>query len=192
MFPVWLKLAWTLSALAIVIVYWRSYGAGNLLWFSDVSLVLTVPALWLESALLAGTAALLALVPGIAWNIGFFGRLVSGRRMGGIVDYMFDPQRPLHLRAISLFHLPLPVLLLWMVARLGYDQRALPLAVAIGTAVLLFSRLLTRPERNVNWVFGPVQQRKLVHPLIFLGFLMLAIPVLFHLPAHLLLQHWFG
>jgi len=192
MIPLWLKLVWTLPTLAILIVYWRSYGPGNLLWFSDIALLLSIPAMWLESPLLAATAAVLVLVPEIAWNTGFFGRLLTGRRLGGIVDYMFDPDRPRLLRALSLFHVPLPLILVWLVWQLGYDARALPLAIVLTWLVIPATRLLTRPERNVNWAFGPVRHRELVHPVLFIGFLMLAIPLLFHLPAHLILERLFG
>jgi hypothetical protein len=192
MIPLWLKLAWTLPAVAIIVVYWRRYGPGNLLWFSDIALILSIPAVWLESAVLAGAAAVLVLVPEVAWNIGFFGRLLTGRRLGGIVDYMFEPDRPRLLKALSLFHVPLPLFLVWLVWQLGYDARALPLAIALTWLVIPVTRLVTRPERNVNWVFGPPRHRELLHPVLFVGFLMLAMPLLFHLPAHLLLDHAFG
>ncbi len=192
MIPLWLKIVWTLPALAILVVYWRNYGPGNLLWFSDIALLLSIPAVWLEIPLLAGVAAVLVLVPELAWNLGYFGRLLTGRRLGGIVDYMFEPERPGFLKALSLFHVPLPLFLIWMVWLLGYDARALPLAVVLTWLVIPASRLLTRPERNVNWAFGPVRHRKLVHPVLFVGFLMLAIPILFHVPAHLIFDHLFG
>ena len=192
MFPLWLKLAWTLPAVVILAVYWRYYGAGNLLWFSDIALILSIPALWLESPLLAGAAAVLVLIPDLAWNIGFFGRLLTGRRLGGIVDYMFEPDRPRFLKALSLFHVPLPLFLAWLVWQLGYDARALPFAVMLTWLAIPTARLLTRPERNVNWVFGPPQYRKRVHPVLFPGFLMLSIPLLFHVPTHLVLLRYFG
>ncbi len=192
MLPLWLKLVWTLPAFTILVVYWRQYGPGNLLWFSDIALILSIPALWLESPLLAGVAAVLVLVPELVWNVAFFCRLTTGRRLGGIVDYMFEPDRPRFLRALSLFHVPLPLLLLWLVWQLGYDARALPLAVVLTWLLMPATRLLTRPERNVNWVHGLPQHRDTVHPVVFVGILMLAIPLVFHLPAHLLLSHLFA
>ena len=41
--PVWLKIAYTAFAAAIVPVYARQYGWRNFLWFSDVALLATVP-----------------------------------------------------------------------------------------------------------------------------------------------------
>ncbi|MCH8478733.1 MAG: hypothetical protein LAT56_12430, partial [Wenzhouxiangella sp.] len=63
MIPIWLTLATTLLTLVVVLIYWQRFGPGNLLWFCDVALILLVPALWLESALLSSLAALLVLLP---------------------------------------------------------------------------------------------------------------------------------
>ena len=43
----------------------------------------------------------------------------------GMTDYMFEKQRSLFLRGLSLFHGWLPFLLLYLVWRMGYDPRAL-------------------------------------------------------------------
>ena len=53
--PLWLKLGYTVFVAILVPVYWRYYGAGNFLWFSDLALFITLAAVWLESSLLAST-----------------------------------------------------------------------------------------------------------------------------------------
>lgn len=78
MIPLWLKIADTLFVYLIVPIYWRRYGPANFLWFSDVALLLTVPALWLESPLLVSMMALAVALPELAWNIDFFVRLTTG------------------------------------------------------------------------------------------------------------------
>ena len=60
--PVWIKIAWTALAALVVPVNWKAYGVANFLWFSDLALLLAVPALWLESPLLASVIALAALI----------------------------------------------------------------------------------------------------------------------------------
>src|SRR5206468_6990150 len=55
--PFWLKVAHTLFVCILVPVYWRSYGPANFLWFSDIALLVTLPALWLEDCFLASTQA---------------------------------------------------------------------------------------------------------------------------------------
>ena len=57
MIPLWLKITYTLFVSSVVPVYWRRYGPANFLWFSDIALLVTVPALWLESPLLASMMA---------------------------------------------------------------------------------------------------------------------------------------
>jgi len=37
----------------------------------------------------------------------FFTRLLTGLRLGGLLDYMFDRTRPVWLRALSLFSYPI-------------------------------------------------------------------------------------
>ena len=50
MIPLSLKLIYTLFVCALVPIYWRKYGPANFLWFSDIALLVLVPALWLENA----------------------------------------------------------------------------------------------------------------------------------------------
>lgn len=192
MFPLWIKIACTLFVALTVAVYSVKYRPGNFLWFSDIALLMTVPALWLESSLLAGMAAVGVLLPEVLWNVSYFGQLLTGRRVTGLTDYMFDPGRPLYLRAISLFHVFLPVMLLWMVDTLGYEPAALVAQTALALIVLPLCYVCTDPEDNVNWVFGPgVEAQKWMPPPVYLGLLMVGFPLLVYLPTHWLLQMLF-
>ncbi|HEV8645248.1 MAG TPA: hypothetical protein VGR01_06730 [Burkholderiales bacterium] len=188
MIPLWIKLAYTLFVAVTVAVYAVKWGPGNFLWFSDIALIGTVPALWLESGLLAGMMTIAILLPEILWNLSFFVRLATRRRVSGLTDYMFDRSKPLYLRAVSLFHVFLPVLLVWMISRLGYERRALVAQTILAWVVLPLSYWLTKPEENVNWVRGfnnGLQKR--VRPTVYLGLLMIGFPVLLYLPTHFLL-----
>jgi hypothetical protein len=188
MIPLWIKTAYTLFTAVTVAVYAVKYPPGNFLWFSDIALVLTVPALWLESSLLSSMLAVGVLLPELFWIAGYFLRLLTGRRLGGLTDYMFDERKPRYLRALSLFHVFLPVLLLWMVSRLGYDRGALVAQTALAWLVLPVTYWLTGPDQNVNWVFGPPKaQRSRRSSLVYLGFLMAAFPLFVYIPTHLLL-----
>lgn len=188
MIPLWIKLAYTLFVAVTVAVYAVKWGPGNFLWFSDIALIGTVPALWLESGLLAGMMTIAILLPEILWNLSFFVQLATRRRVSGLTDYMFDRSKPLYLRAVSLFHVFLPVLLVWMISRLGYERRALVAQTILAWVVLPLSYWLTKPEENVNWVRGfnnGLQKR--VRPTVYLGLLMIGFPVLIYLPTHFLL-----
>jgi hypothetical protein len=191
--PLWIKLAYTLFVIVTVAVYAVKYGFGNFLWGSDIALLVTVPALWLESGLLAGMMAVGVLLPEVLWNASFFWQLVTGRHASGLTDYMFDRNKPLYLRALSLFHVFLPPLLIWMIATLGYAPQAWIAQTAFAWIVLPLSYRLTDPKENVNWVFGlGGKPQTRMHPLAYLGLLMLGYPVLVYLPTHLLLLGLFN
>jgi hypothetical protein len=188
--PLWLKLAYTLMTVVILVIYWRKYGPANFLWFSDIALIGGVPALWLENSLIASTLTVGLLLPETLWNISYFGRLLTGRRITGLTDYMFDHGRPRWLRGLSLFHVPLMPVMVWVVWQTGYDPRGLPLMLLICWIVLPVCYAFTNPQRNINWVFGPGGEgvRTKMHPLVYLGLLMFVVSPLVYLPTHLLLS----
>jgi hypothetical protein len=186
-----MKLSYTSFTAVTVAIYMKKYPLWNFLWFSDVALIVTVPALWLENSLLVSMMLVGVLLPELLWNGAFFVRLATGKRLFGLTDYMFDPTKPKYLRAISLFfHVLLPLLLLWMAVRLGYDSRALIAQTALAWVVLPLSYWLGDPKvENLNWVFGwKAEPQTRIPPLAYLGLVMIGFPLLIYLPTHLLLQ----
>jgi hypothetical protein len=189
---VW-KLAYTAFVVVVVAIWLRHYGWRNLLWFSDIALIGAVPALWLESAAIASVLTVAVLLPELLWNVDFALRVLLRRRVTGLTDYMFERERPRLLRVVSaLFHVPLPILLLWMLAEYGYDGAVgLPGAVLLAAVVLPWSRAVSSPERNINWTYGlgarrtslPAQRYVLQ---LFAGFVLLVF-----MPTHLLLRALF-
>jgi CDP-diglyceride synthetase len=160
----------------------------NFLWFSDVALLVMVPALWTENRLLTSMMALAVALPELAWNLDFFGRLVTGRHLLGLAEYMFDSRKPRFLRALSLFHVALPVLLVFALVRLGYDSRALVAQTVLGELVLVLSYLVTPPSQNINWVFGPgTRPQTRIPRLAYLACVMAFWPALVYWPTHSLL-----
>jgi hypothetical protein len=187
--PLWIKLAYTLFVCVTVVIYARKYPLANFLWFSDITLVGTVAALWLESSLLASMMALAVLLLDVLWNVSFIVQLITGRGIPGLTDYMFDPENPRYVRALSLFHVFMPVLLVWMVMRLGYSPQALPAQTLLCWIVLVLTYWLTDPKLNVNCVFGlGGKPQTRIPPLVYLVLPIVGFPVLFYLPTHLLLQ----
>lgn len=188
--PLWLKLAYTLFVAVLVPVYWAHYGLRNFLWFSDIALLTTAAALWWESPLLAGMMVLAIALPEGVWNADFWARLLTGRHLGvGLSDYMFDRRAPRYLRALSLFHVGLPILLLWLVHRLGYDRRAWAAQSLVALLVFPLTRALTAPGENVNWVYGPggrVQRR--LPAWVYVGLLMVLFPLAVYAPTHWMLR----
>lgn len=192
-FPLWLKTAYTVMTVVVLVVYYFRRGPANYLWFSDIALIGMVPALWFENTFLASLMACAVLIPEALWGVSFFGRLLFGLRLIGLADYMFEEKSPRWLRSLSLFHVPLLLVLLWAVWRLGYDTSVLPWAVAMAWVVLPVTRLVSGPERNINHVYRlPVPWGAELTSGQRLAVLMVGVPLLFHLPAHLLLWGLFG
>ena len=193
MIPLWLKLADTAFVTLLVVVYARTWGWANFLWFSDIALILSVPALWFESPLLASMMALAVVLPDGLWIVSFFWQLVSGKRFIGLSDYMFDATKPRWLRALSLFHLWLPLLLLWTVAQLGYDHHALLGMTLLCWIVLSICFFFTDSEENINWAFGFGGKRQTRRSArLHLLLIMVGFPAIVYLPTHLVLNLLFG
>ena len=192
MIPLVLKVVYTLFVCALVPIYWRQYGPVNFLWFSDIALLALVPALWMENVLLVSMMAVSIIFFEALWNCDFFFRLATGKSLIGLSAYMFDPKIPLFIRGLSCFHIVLPLLLLWMLHRLGYDHRALIWQTIVAIVVLPLSYLVSNPQENVNWVygFGENPQKVLPAPL-FVLVLMLLFPLVIYLPTHLVFTRIF-
>ena len=76
--------------------------------------------------------------------------MTEGRRLLGLSGYMFDARYPPFLRALSLFHVLLPVVLVWMVHRLGYDPRAWRCQTVVVLIVLPLTYAITDPADNMR------------------------------------------
>lgn len=189
--PLAVKIFYTLFVSLLVPFYWRQYGPANFLWTSDVALLATCFALWFESRLLASMMAVATLLPGLLWTADFILRLAVGPDLAGTsgTGYMLDPRIPLFVRAFSLFHVPLPLFLAWLVHRLGYDRRALPAQTLLFWVLLIISRLVTDPSRNINLVHGfGKEPQQWLPPGLYLVLLMVLYPLALYLPAHAMLK----
>jgi hypothetical protein len=189
--PLWLKISYTLFICILVPVYWKQYGPGNFLWFSDIALFVTAAALWLESSLLASMMAISVVVLESIWIIDFLVGLIAGTSVIGLSSYMFDSKIPLAIRALSLFHVVLPILLLWLLYQLGYDRRALLAQTLLAWIVLPLSYFLTNPTENVNWVYGFGGTQKWMPAPLYVVLLMIAFPLVLYFPTHFLLKRLF-
>jgi hypothetical protein len=191
--PLWLKVAYSAFLCVLVPVYWAQYGPTNFLWFSDIALFVTAIALWRENRFLASTQAVSVCLLELVWIGDFLIRLTTGVQIVGLSEYLFDPARPVFLRGLSLFHLVLPFLLLWLVWRLGYDRRAWAAQSVLALIVLPLCYFLTDPSDNINWVFGLGDQpQTLMPPGHYLALLMTLFPLAVYLPTHLVLRETFS
>jgi hypothetical protein len=200
--PLPLKLASTGFVALLVPIFSKRYGATNFLYFCDCALLMTVVGAWLESPLLISMPAVGIIAVQTLWMVDFLGHAI-GLQVLGMTDYMFISSTSLFLRGLSLFHAWLPLLLLWLVHRIGYDPRALPAWTALGTALLIISYSCLPPPAphdhplepvNVNLVFGfsGARPQSARPALWYLLLLIAAMPVLCYLPTHALLKGWCG
>ena len=201
--PLWLKLAYTAFMAVLVPVYWKNYGPTNFLYFCDVALFVTLAAVWTENALLASAAAVGIVLPQMLWCADFAAGLL-GFKLTGMTAYMFDTKRPLFLRGLSLFHGWLPFLLLFLVQRLGYDRRALPVWTVTAWVLLLIcfnflpaagaALANAKVPVNVNYVWGMSDDapQTWMPTYAWLALLFTGLPLLIFLPTHSLLKTAFS
>ncbi len=158
-----LKLVYTAFLAVLIPVYWWNYGPTNFLYFCDVALFLTLIGIWRESSLPISMAAVGILAPQVLWVVDFAVGACGGQ-MTGMTDYMFNHDRSLFLRGLSLFHGWLPFLLIYLVWRLGYDPKAFKYWTALAWILIVVCYFLMPGPRedaamiatpvNINYVYG--------------------------------------
>ena len=129
-FPTWLRglaLAWLLIW---VPAYWRTWGPSNFLQLCDIAVILTCVGFLTNSRLLVSSQALSSLLVDLVWTLDASWRALTGHHLLGGTEYFFDPHYPLWIRLLSLFHVAMPLLLLWSLHRVGYDRRGFALQSA--------------------------------------------------------------
>jgi hypothetical protein len=161
--PLVAKVACTAYLAVMVPVYLNTYGPTNFLWFCDAALILTVVGMWLESSLLISMCAVGILLPQCLWLLDF-GVNFFGFHFLNLTSYMFDTQLPLFTRGLSLFHGWLPLLLIWLLFRLGYDRKALSAWTVLAAGLVLVCYFFTPPAGahlanpnvpiNINYLYG--------------------------------------
>lgn len=197
--PFLVKCLYTAYMAVLIPVYWKTYGPTNFLYFCDIALIMTLFALWLESALLVSAAAVGIVLPQALWAIDFIATGI-GWPLSGMTGYMYDDALPVHARFLSFFHFWLPFFLLWLLRRTGYDPKGLPLWTVIAlVAVYICYFFLPAPPApannpglpvNVNYVFGFSDQaaQTWMPPLVWFFLLQVMLVGLIFLPSHWLLK----
>ena len=197
--PLALKVIFTAYLAVHVPAYWYNYGPTNFLYFCDVALFLTFIGVWIESPLLISMCCVGILVPQAVWLADFLASL-AGFSLVGMTGYMFDSAFPLWLRLLSLFHGWLPLLLLYLVWRLGYDRRAFWSWTVLAWALLLICFFFMPPPMpnpgltpvNINYVWGPNDHaaQTWVPPYVWLAGLIVGLPLIAFAPVHFLLARF--
>jgi hypothetical protein len=190
--PFGLKLAYTAFLTLWIPYYWAWYGPQNFLWFCDIANFVLAVAVWRESRLLFSWQAVSVLAVQILWTVDLAGRALTGFHWIGGAEYMFDDSVPGMVRLLSLFHAGAAALMIWALARFGYDRRALRLQLATCWAVLPICFFFFGPDLNLNWVWGPFDRpQTAVAPGLYFAACMVGYPLALYVPSHLALSWGF-
>ncbi|MGH9511734.1 MAG: hypothetical protein ACRD2U_06320 [Terriglobales bacterium] len=188
--PLWLKILWTVFVIAWVPIYWHQYGIQNFLFFCDLGNFFITAALWMESSLLFSWQATGLLLFQTLYSIDLIGALLTGKHIIGGTEYMFDPHLPLPIRALGLFHVITPLLLLWAVRRIGYDRRGWKFQT-LATWIVVPINYFWRPQDDVNWARGLFfREQHAVPGMVYLATYLIVVPLVVYWPTHLLLRNW--
>lgn len=192
--PGWLRVPYTVLAGTAVAVY-AGFPGTLPYWFADVALLASALALWYRQRLLASMMALAVLVPALAAYGGLVALLLGGVDPFGLARSLFPTEAPLPLRLASLAAAVLPLVLAWLVYRLGYDPRALRAQTLLGAAVLILGAMLAPVldgARGGSLELAAALREAWLPAWLWIAVLALLYPVVVYLPAHLLLQELCG
>lgn len=190
-FPV---LRWTAVAWLIIWIpaYWRVWGWRNFFHLCDAAVIISCVGFIIGSRLLVSSQALATVITGIVWCLDVCWRLATNHSLTGGTEYLWDGAQPLWVRLLSLFHVVLPLLLVAVCARIGYDRRALALQSGIAAALIAISRWFG-PELNLNYAFrDPILHRALGPAPLHLAIIFACTVLLFYLPTHFILSWRFS
>ncbi len=196
--PMVVKIGFTAFMAVLVPYYWIEYGPTNFVYFCDIALFLALAAVWTEKSIYASMAAVGITVPQLLWQVDFLGNLV-GAPLTGMTNYMFNPEISIMGRGLSFFHFWVPILLLGIIYKLGYDRRAFwGWTLTAWVAMLIGYFLLPAPgdaldfvnqPSNVNYVYGMSAEapQTMMPGWAWLTMMLAGLPILIYAPTHFVL-----
>jgi hypothetical protein len=168
--------------------YWHYWGWRNFLQLCDIAVFVAVAGYWLGSSELLSSQAVGFAVIALVWTADVGWRLAIGGHLIGGTEYLWDARYPLWLRLLSLYHIALPVLLLWSLRRTGYDARGWKLQAAIAAVAMIAAAALA-PGLNYNMVErDPILARTWGPAPVHIAFIWLMLVAAVYYPTHLLLK----
>ena len=171
--------------------YSMVWGVANFLYICNVAVILSCLGFLFESPLLISSQALVSILGSLFWVIEFSYDLVTGHALFGGTQYMMDASIPHWVRCLSLYHIFLPLLLLWGLLCLWYDRRGWKLQGVISLLVLSLSRF-TDPAKNINFVFqDPLLHRSWGNAFLHVIVIWLGLIVILYWPTHMVLCRLF-
>jgi hypothetical protein len=185
----WVALAWLVVWIP---AYWHVWGWQNFLHLCDIAVILACLGILVGNRLLISSQMLATAVPSIIWSLDAGWRVFFHHNLIGGTEYLWDATVPLWVRMLSLFHIGLPILLVVLCARIGYDRRAFAFQSGITFVLFVVSRWMGAAA-NLNYVFAdPIFRRALGPVPIHFTIILASAVLLFYLPAHILIGRNFS
>ena len=175
---------WTLISVA-----WTSHwGPGQLLWLCDIATLGTAVGMILRSRLIL-TAQLCGMAAyHLAWQVDFISYALCRRMPLGATAYMFSGTLSIYEKALSSFqHIFLVPACLWALWRLGSSRSGWILQSVQAAVAFGLTYLFTRPEENINWVFGAgfaSLSPASVNPVVYYTIMVAVSPALLYFPIN--------
>ena len=160
-----------------------AYPAASWLSFCAFGAVLLVIGIVTENRLLVSWQAVSLLIGQLIYSADAIARWAGAATGPGGTSYLFDERTPVAVRSLSLFHLVLPLVIVYAVRRLGYDRRALGLQLATAALVLPLSFLSGAANINLVWAGAGASTHA---PYVHLVAAFVAFPLICYVPAHVL------
>jgi hypothetical protein len=178
--------AWMVAWVAIILA---NTGPQNFWWLCNLAQFIVLYSVWRDDRLLLSSQAGTVVLVGLVWGLDLFAGLLLGASPTGTTAYMFNPELSLAHRLSSTYHLWLPVFILWVLHRRGYDRRGPWLQCGIGSALIVGGWWFGDRERNLNYVHAPFGIEQTWMPdALWIPLLCLATAVLVYLPGHFLVR----
>ena len=193
MFYTLVRVVYSFFITIFIPVYWKELGLVNFLWCCDITLFALLVALWTKNNLLVSIGTICSLPLTILWNIDFFSILIFNHSIFKIAHYMFYDFVPLYVRGLSLFHVWLPPLLIWLLYRWNYNRKAFIWSSFLTWIVIPITYLVTEPERNINCVHSFIKAGQNILPeWMLLIIFMTVLPIFVYYPMHWILKILFS
>jgi hypothetical protein len=148
--PFGIKISYYAFMALMVPTYIAHYPLINFLNLCHVHLFLVLASFLTDKYLFVSMSAVGILVILFLWCFDFICETMGTKFLGNTA-YMYDEKRSLYMRSFSLFHVWFPFLLLYLIKKVGYDQRALYRELLLAKSICILSYYqVDLYNKNVN------------------------------------------
>jgi len=144
-----------LGIIAVINTLWTQ-GSVQVLWMCYICLLLIGIGILIRSSFLIMSQLYIITIPLLLWDVDFLYRLIMQKSLIGVTDYFFIGSLSEIGKIITLQHLFIIPLAIYLVYLIGVKRRdAWKLSFIQIILVFFLGILFTSPEANINCVFEP-------------------------------------